>query len=1494
MPRKTRTETPKADTKKNVKSERQSGSKKPDKRLPPPKKSKRGAPSGPSSGSSSSSSSSSDSSSSDSEDSLDEDLSTGIDASDATKVGGTLLTLRPCVSSSTLEKFDEKASMGDRRSWWERFVNMSVQGGWTNKMKISELKMKMSSAVRNWRGQLSKHVQNDWRRLSGEFKRKYLKARTSESERYYTMRQKSNESAMEFFYRLNEAAVKAGIRYKKGKKDSAHHIKRFIKNLRDQQLKANLRNTRFHNLNDLEYVLQQDEDLGLDGEDSREVASVHGAVNDIRVQILLDTGASGSMVSLNLARRLKLKLQMLPEPIKVSALGGVPTYIAASARVKITLGVRVVYVMSVWVTNIGEDVEVLLGMNFMYAAGVRLCVREGLVQLPDEETILMSGGASRQHIGLDLPVLSTRSLYLRPGEHATVRIEYGQSNPQRDVVWAGRGDRWVTQVIYTAQSWATSVKVVNISEQMVWIDTRTPLARIVEFGSFPHSGRFVRPGCQKYKEWQQLIYESTPSPEMRKRERELDELRQEQEPPAVSTPQYEWPSKIMLRPRPGATAARIVQLQDSTKQVRPTNVEPPIKVVCNVATQTTEVVDVGTQTDAAQETPEVVVLKTSVPESIEANSSEAELDTEPSCSDAEVQESQDQGTEEMDLPSCVWPSTPIRKLEEEYARCMRVSQEDLDLEPAIYLQEGSKLLSQLRNELAMLPELKDLSPECDISKADVGDPDRTTAAEEKKLRSILTYHRKILLGDGNAAPAPARDVVCDLDVGDAKPVAQRPRSIAPHIMLKAYELLKKLLETELIEFSVSAWASPIVIVLKKNGVDIRMCIDYRVVNGFIQLSTYPLPLIDDLLIGFESAMWFMSLDMAIINNCLWGFVRLPAEEEKLVDQDVLEFLGLDPSERDESEREKAERRVPILTDKITAFKRDIPAPSQMGPVIGRSSYIDDIGHGAPTWDQLCEDLNALLLRLRYWNISVSLPKSDFGKLSIPYLSHEISADGLRATPKIAKGVQDLPFPKTLKGVQSFLGSLNYYHKFIEDFPVVAAVLYELTDEQVRAGRDLSKAKEAFEILKRKIVSTPLLRHPDRTRPFVIIPHANQWAACAVLGQEYDGVIHPARFTGRVLNDAELRYHVAEKEVVAVMRVLDVFQTLVQNCLVKVFTRHSVLSWLLKSKTADGRCVRWGVILSHWNLEVNKIQRDEDGLPAILGAGITPRKHLDEIAESLIPAKGRVKAPPVISMEMLEADFAGYVLSFDGAAKTSTRQGSCGCIIWELPGWNILAAHGFILEDVTVNDAEYYGLLKGLTLASEREIQDLVVVGDSRIVIQQVQGLINCNQPNLQRRLFEVEILNERFTSMRLVHVKREYNQAADYLTSKTLSLGASWQTEDPEQLKHLVQVSKIHEKLMKPLVIMDEDTQDVSPQEDLPVETPNGIRPGPESARGRPWIGRSPLATCTVHTLLHKGFHVSIHVGPVEFGPQLLVRPGYPLVYTLKIFMSIMKEIRAE
>ncbi|OWY95943.1 hypothetical protein PHMEG_00033913, partial [Phytophthora megakarya] len=128
---------------------------------------------------------------------------------------------------------------------------------------------------------------------------------------------------------------------------------------------------------------------------------------------------------------------------------------------------------------------------------------------------------------------------------------------------------------------------------------------------------------------------------------------------------------------------------------------------------------------------------------------------------------------------------------------------------------------------------------------------------------------------------------------------------------------------------------------------------------------------------------------------------------------------------------------------------------------------------------------------------------------------------------------------------------------------------------------------------------------------------------------------------------------------------------------------------------------------------------------------------------------------------------------------------------------VLKAKGFLLENVTVNDAEYHGLLKGLGMAIEMRLQDLVAVGDSRIVIQQVQRLINCNQPHLKTHLAKVELLKEKFGSLRLVHLKREYNQAADYLTTKTLILNESWDVTDTAEIAYLEHVSKIAEKIMK-------------------------------------------------------------------------------------------------
>ncbi|OWY92019.1 reverse transcriptase [Phytophthora megakarya] len=168
----------------------------------------------------------------------------------------------------------------------------------------------------------------------------------------------------------------------------------------------------------------------------------------------------------------------------------------------------------------------------------------------------------------------------------------------------------------------------------------------------------------------------------------------------------------------------------------------------------------------------------------------------------------------------------------------------------------------LKNQLSYLPDLSDLRPEANIEDAIAGEPGESNPEEEERLRAVLRKHRMIFLGDGNALPPPARGVVCDLEVGDAKPISMWSRRIPADLLSKVYELLKRLLETGLIEYSDSEWASAIVLVMKKNGTDVRLCIDYRLVNQLIKLMNYPLPLIDERMSNFAATTWFMTLDMA--------------------------------------------------------------------------------------------------------------------------------------------------------------------------------------------------------------------------------------------------------------------------------------------------------------------------------------------------------------------------------------------------------------------------------------------------------------------------------------------------------------------------------------------------------------------------------------------------------------------------------------------------------
>ena len=312
------------------------------------------------------------------------------------------------------------------------------------------------------------------------------------------------------------------------------------------------------------------------------------------------------------------------------------------------------------------------------------------------------------------------------------------------------------------------------------------------------------------------------------------------------------------------------------------------------------------------------------------------------------------------------------------------------------------------------------------------------------------------------------------------------------------------------------------------------------------------------------------------------------------------------------------------TKRNDVFTEGVPDEDPRPSVLGRRSYIDDILIPAKSWSSLYEKVERLLEVCDKWNLSISLTKSFWGCQKVDYLGHQVSLAGLEAHPKDLGSLVNIPFPRNLRSMQSFLGSLNYYSRFIEDFAIYASVLYELreadffeisrsggvdhpvseikehrdpeatkdpdvfADHELNTGGDpdsegrtrWEKAMIAFTMLKAKIAQTPILKHFDPDRTPVIVVYASKWAVSAALLQNYDGVYWPVTFTSRTLKSNEINYGMVEKEVLALLRILDVCYTILVGREIHVFTRYSTLAWLVQSSGLNGRLGRWAALLSN--------------------------------------------------------------------------------------------------------------------------------------------------------------------------------------------------------------------------------------------------------------------------------------------------------------------------
>ena len=161
-----------------------------------------------------------------------------------------------------------------------------------------------------------------------------------------------------------------------------------------------------------------------------------------------------------------------------------------------------------------------------------------------------------------------------------------------------------------------------------------------------------------------------------------------------------------------------------------------------------------------------------------------------------------------------------------------------------------------------------------------------------------------------------------------------------------------------------------------------------------------------------------------------------------------------------------------------------------------------------------------------------------------------------------------------------------------------------------------------------------------------VVYASKWEVSAALLQEYNDIYCPVTFSSLTLKSNEVNYGMVEKEVLALLQILDICYTMLVSREVMVLTRYSTLARLLQSSGFNERLERWAALLSNWTSEIRRCEKGEDEMLGMLAASVTPRKYVDEVLTAISPRKQprqTIRMPP----PTFEAEENLLLVSLDG-------------------------------------------------------------------------------------------------------------------------------------------------------------------------------------------------------------------------------------------------------
>ena len=380
--------------------------------------------------------------------------------------------------------------------------------------------------------------------------------------------------------------------------------------------------------------------------------------------------------------------------------------------------------------------------------------------------------------------------------------------------------------------------------------------------------------------------------------------------------------------------------------------------------------------------------------------------------------------------------------------------------------------------------------------------------------------------------------------------------------------MTKLLAANIIRPSVSPWASPIVIVGKKDKTT-RMCIDFRKVNACSVPNCYPLPQIDDILASLGGAKYFSKMDLKS------GYHQIPMSEESRPKTAFITHMGLFEYNRMPFGLAGA---PPIFQDLMNNVLQGLLYDSVL-------AYLDDVIVYSKTIEDHLIHVEQVFLRFRKAGLKLKLSKCEFFMKQLQFLGHVISERGIQPDFDKVKVICEMPPLCCVRDVRAFIGMCGYYRRYIPNFAHIAAPLIALTRKNAHFDWT-GECEKAFAMLKSKLTEAPILIHPVHDRPYRLYTDASDYAVGAILAQlDENGEERVVHYLSQQLNHTQRKWAVIEKEAWALVVALKKFRQYLLGAQFVVYTDHKPLRSLFTSEMKNARIQRWGILISEFNCEI---------------------------------------------------------------------------------------------------------------------------------------------------------------------------------------------------------------------------------------------------------------------------------------------------------------------